>query len=245
MRLRDVRIESHRRDQGAIGITALVEDGEHTLIQFSLRRWPDDGSAHQLSWTAIDQSRQAELACRGAGLGGGVLPEMGAALDGGIWLEGPTPGPLRIQCLHRNELLIDIDLTGGRLEPAPSPIGNLGLLEADRPRRRQIMRELEAAGWRRGKAIADEVLAINNTRPKNGPFGVTPYAIERWGRLIRIAVSIDESNEPDYPPRWWTVEIGGHTIDALGEHFQSGRTANLIGHLVMVDPTPEQPLHQL
>lgn len=75
--------------------------------------------------------------------------------------------------------------------------------------------------------------------------GVVPFAVERSGRLVRIAITIDESDDPDYPPRWWTVEIGGHLVDALGEQFQSGRSANLIGRLVMVDPAPRRPLEQL
>lgn len=246
MRLRDVRIESHRRDQSSIGLTALIEVGEHTLIQYAVRRWPDDGSAHELAWTAVDQHSGLQLAQRGGGLGGSVHPDGGVvALDGGIWLERPARGPLRVQCRRRDELLIDADMGSGHLSPVPSPVEHLDVLEPDRPRWLRVMEDLEAAGWRGGRATADEIIAVDARRSMSGPLGIEPFAIERWGRLLRVAVSIAESDEVDYPPPWWRVEIGGRSVDALGEHFQSGRTANLIGHLVMVDPAPERQLRQL
>jgi len=244
MRLHDVRIERTRNDQSSIGITALIEDGRHTLVQFGLRRWPDDGSSHELAWTAVDRFRDVQLKPRGFGLGGGVHPDRGAALDGGIWLEGPVPDHLLIQCHHNDELLIESDSTGRHLDPIPSPIGRLDILEASKPQRLRILEELESAGWRQGKAIADEIIAITDPRPTPGPFGIVAFAIERWGHLLRIAVNINESDDVDYPPRWWSVGIDGHRYNALGEHFQSGRAANLIGHLLMIDPAPERPLSQ-
>ena len=244
MRLRDVRVESRQRDQSRVGITALVDDGEHTLVQFGVRRWPGDGSAHELAWTVVDRSHGTELEVRGGGLGGGVHPTEGAALDGGVWFDQSATGLLRIQCRHRDEVLIDVDLPDGHLEPIPSPVTGFDLPDADGQRWRGIMSGLEAAGWRRGRAVADDIVALDARQPTTNPLGVVPFAVERWGRLVRIAIAIDESDDPDYPPRWWAVEIGGHVVDALGEHFQSGRSANLIGHLVMVDPAPRRPLEQ-
>lgn len=243
MRFFDVRCENTRGDGSRIGITALVEDGQHTMVQFGLRRWPDDGTSHRLAWTAVDQSRGIELESRGGGLGGGVHPERGAALDGGIWIEGPMPTSLQIRCRLDDDLLIESQVTSSPLEQIPSPIEHLQLLDnGPKSERLGIIEGLESAGWRQGRSIADEVAALMTTDLPPGPFGVTPIAIERWGRLLRIAVSIEESGEPDYPPRWWTVKVGGQPSKALGEHFQSGRASDLIGHLVMIDPAPGRPL---
>lgn len=74
---------------------------------------------------------------------------------------------------------------------------------------------------------------IDSPRHDIGFTKKTPIAIARWGHLLRVAVTLGESDDPDYPPRWWEIELGGHTVQALGEHFQSGRADDLIGHLVM------------
>jgi hypothetical protein len=130
MRVRDVRIESRRRDHSSFGVTALVEDVGHTLIQFSFRHWPGDGSESELTWTAFDQGRQVELKVRGGGFGGSVQPGEGAAFEGGIWLDGLAHGPLHLQCRHRDELLIDVDLKDGHIVPISSPVQHLAVLEA-------------------------------------------------------------------------------------------------------------------
>lgn len=247
MRIRDVRIESQRNDQAGLGVTALVDDGVHVLVQIGLRRWPDDGSADELTWTATDPVRQLELGFRGGGLGGGVHPDEGATFDGGFWFEGSANGPLCIRCRHHDELLLDIDLVDDPLSPIPSPIERLDVLEADKQRWLGISNVLEGAGWRRGRAVADEIIAIDAHQQASEPLGVVPFAVERWGRLLRVGVTVPKPDGPRplHPPDCWVMEIGGHLVDAISERFQSGRSAGLIGHLVMLDPAPGRPLGEL
>ena len=213
-------------------------------MHFGLRNWPDDGSANDLEWTLSDSDTKSALVPSGGGFGGGISPDRIIAFDGSWWFKGVAHSDLRLRCLLGRELLIDVEI-GTPLDEVPSPITRMERLDGSTSEHRSIVEGLIAAGWRSGKAVADEFVAIEAQPETVDHIEAAPISIERWDQLIRVTVAMTGADRLDDPPCWWSVRFGHHCVPALCERSQSGRTTDLISHLVMIDPTSHRPLHQI
>jgi hypothetical protein len=241
----DVRAESVLADGRRIGVTSLVDDGDRALIQFGLRNWPDDESSHRLEWTlrSVINGTPRYADRRGGGFGGGCRPSGTCAFDGGWWFGSvPASGDVTITCeLDGTQLLVARVGQGDKMTAA----GSIGILDGRHdpaPQHRQVVNALEAAGWRRERAVADESIAVRGQLSRVGDVEVRVVGLERWGRTLRAMVEMRGAEGIDELPRWWSIDLAHEReAPALGESFQSS-VHGLIGHLALVDPSPSEPL---
>ena len=88
------------------------------------------------------------------------------------------------------------------------------------------------AGWRRGRACADDVVAVRDAaRCEFAGGSMVPLASERWGSIERFFVQIS-GRDGRRPPLWWDFEIDGRPASGLTDGFAGGPWGNT-GHVII------------
>lgn len=186
------------------------------------------------TWAVVDVASGREWPSRGGGYGGGIDSD-GRCAGGGGWQFDVVPSAGDVVQLHGSVDGAIVFEAEAVLRPAPVERLSVDLVEASsRPVNGSglLIQALEEHGWRRGRAVADEVVAVEvDTIPFDGR-ELETIATERWGRVRRLTIRIGGGPLEDVP-MWWVLDIDGVCCPAMTDGLQSA-TGGDLGHLVLI-----------